>query len=140
MTLDSIRNSCDFYIHNVLLQLWINSRGLTISVDDDSPLSVSINDPKVVKIIIMMNVQLCEMMKWVIVMMIMIIIFVVMQVFDGDGHGGGHGLCLQASFDEFPYYYHRSHSITCDELCICLFVSCVSSFRLHCSRVSGWLP
>ena len=28
-------------------QLWINSKGLTIAVDDDSPLSVSINDPEV---------------------------------------------------------------------------------------------
>ena len=46
---------CNLFIHNVLLQLWINSRGLTISVDDDSPLSVSINDPKVVKIIIVRN-------------------------------------------------------------------------------------
>ena len=27
--------------------MWINSRGLTIAVDDDSPLSVSINDPEV---------------------------------------------------------------------------------------------
>ena len=27
--------------------MWINSRGLTIAVDDDSPLSVSINDPQV---------------------------------------------------------------------------------------------
>jgi len=54
--------------------MWINSRGLTIAVDDDSPLSVSINDP---------------------------------QVVDSDHHDGGHGLCLQASFDEFPYYYHR---------------------------------
>ena len=95
---------CNLFIHNVFLQLWINSRGLTISVDDDSPLSVSINDPKVVKIIIVRND------------VIMMMIIIVMQVFDGDGHGGGHGLCLQASFDEFPYYYHRSHSITCDEL------------------------
>ena len=30
------------------------------------------------------------------------------QVVDSDHHDGGHGLCLQASFDEFPYYYHRS--------------------------------
>ena len=31
----------------IISQMWINSRGLTIAVDDDSPLSVSINDPQV---------------------------------------------------------------------------------------------
>ena len=32
-------------------QLWINSKGLTIAVDDDSPLSVSINDPEVTHLV-----------------------------------------------------------------------------------------
>lgn len=54
---------------NVIKKFFINSRGLSITIADDSPLYVSINDPKITN--------------------------------------GNHGLCLQASFDEFPYYYHR---------------------------------
>ena len=84
---------------NVIRKFWLNSRcsyygfpnhpsrGLAITVDDDSPLSVSINDP--------------ELVSW--------------GCLGASGGGealaqvthGRHGLCFQASFDEFPYYYHR---------------------------------
>jgi len=49
---------------NVIRKFFINSKGISITIEDDTPLSVSLND-------------------------------------DHDG------LCLQANFDDFPYYYHR---------------------------------
>ena len=50
---------------NVIRKYFINSRGLSINIADETPLSVSLND------------------------------------------GPEQGLCFQASFNEFPYYYHR---------------------------------
>jgi len=51
---------------NSIRKYFINSRGLSITVSDDTPLSVSINDD-----------------------------------------GLENRLCLQAAYDDFPYYYHR---------------------------------
>ena len=49
---------------NVIKKFFINSRGVSIHIADQTPLSVSLND-------------------------------------------GDNSLCLQASYDEFPYFYHR---------------------------------
>ena len=53
---------------NVIRKFFINSRGLSLSIADESPLSVSLND-------------------------------------DTGTRAGA--LCLEASFNQFPYYYHR---------------------------------
>merc|ERR1712142_1276234 len=55
---------------NVIRKFFINSQGISITIEDDTPLSVSLND----------------------------------QANEDDGHSG---LCFRASFDDFPYYYHR---------------------------------
>jgi len=55
---------------NVIRKFFINSQGISITIEDDTPLSVSLND----------------------------------QANEDDGH---RGLCFRASFDDFPYYYHR---------------------------------
>merc|ERR1712142_10660 len=55
---------------NVIRKFFINSQGISITIEDDTPLSVSLNDEH--------NVA-----------------------------GGHRGLCFQANFDDFPYYYHR---------------------------------
>jgi len=55
---------------NVIRKFFINSQGISITIEDETPLSVSLNDQ--------------------------------------DNEAGGHrGLCFQANFDDFPYYYHR---------------------------------
>ena len=55
---------------NVIRKFFINSQGISITIEDDTPLSVSLND-------------------------------------EDNASGGHRGLCFQANFDDFPYYYHR---------------------------------
>eukprot|EP00092_Neocalanus_flemingeri_P006045 GFUD01006514.1.p1 GENE.GFUD01006514.1~~GFUD01006514.1.p1 ORF type:complete len:810 (-),score=153.12 GFUD01006514.1:109-2538(-) len=55
---------------NVIRKFFINSQGISITIEDDTPLSVSLND-------------------------------------HDNETAGHHGLCFQANFDDFPYYYHR---------------------------------
>ena len=54
---------------NVIRKFFINSHGVSITIEDGTPLSVSLND--------------------------------------NETAGPNNGLCFQANFDDFPYYYHR---------------------------------